>query len=57
MDQIASLITQLFSAFGVGGAIITSQFLGAGKTEDANKSAKQLMVEKTVFYAAGYGKF
>ncbi len=44
VDQIASLITQLFTAFGVGGAIITSQFLGAGKTEDANKSAKQLVV-------------
>lgn len=49
VDQIASLITQLFSAFGVGGAIITSQFLGAGKTEDANKSAKQLMVLMLIF--------
>ncbi len=44
VDQIANLIIQLFSAFGVGGAVITSQFLGAGKTDDANKSAKQLVV-------------
>lgn len=44
VDQIANLITQLFTAFSVGGAVITSQFLGAGKTEEANKSAKQLVV-------------
>lgn len=44
VDQISSLLIQLFSAFGVGGAVITSQFLGAGKAEDANKSAKQLFV-------------
>lgn len=44
VDQISNLIIQLFVAFGVGGAVITSQFLGAGKVEDANKSAKQLVV-------------
>jgi len=44
VDQISSLIIQLFSAFGVGGAVITSQLLGAGKVEKANKSAKQLTV-------------
>ncbi len=44
VDQISSLIIQLFSAFGVGGAVLTSQYLGAGKIEDANKSAKQLIV-------------
>lgn len=44
VDQISNLITQLFSAFGVGGAVITSQLLGAGKVEDANRSAKQLVV-------------
>ncbi|MDE7439448.1 MAG: polysaccharide biosynthesis C-terminal domain-containing protein [Clostridia bacterium] len=44
VDQISSLIIQLFTAFGVGGAVITSQLIGAGKVEDANKSAKQLLV-------------
>ena len=44
VDQISSLLIQLFSAFGVGGAVITSQYLGAGKTEEANQSAKQLVV-------------
>ncbi len=44
VDQISNLIIQLFSAFGVGGAVITSQFLGANKVDEANKSAKQLIV-------------
>lgn len=44
VDQISSLIIQLFVAFGVGGAVITAQLIGAGKVEDANKSAKQLVV-------------
>ena len=44
VDQISSLIIQLFSAFGVGGAVICAQLLGGGKVEDANKSAKQLLV-------------
>lgn len=44
VDQISNLIIQLFSAFGVGGAVITSQHLGAGKIAEANKSAKQLIV-------------
>lgn len=44
VDQISHLLTQLFSAFGVGGAVITSQYIGAGKVEEANKSAKQLVV-------------
>ena len=44
VDQISSLIIQLFVAFGVGGAVITAQLLGAGRVEDANRSAKQLVV-------------
>lgn len=44
IDLLSNLIIQLFSAFGTGGAIITSQFLGAGDIKNANKSAKQLYV-------------
>ena len=44
VDQISNLLIQLFTAFGAGGAILTSQLLGAGKVGDANKSAKQLAV-------------
>lgn len=43
VDYINNLIIQLFSAFCTGGAIITSQFLGAGDNENANKSAKQML--------------
>lgn len=49
VDQISNLLIQLFSAFGVGGAVITSQLLGAGRTDDANKSAKQLVVIMFLF--------
>jgi len=48
IDQISSLLIQLFSAFAVGGAVITSQFIGAGKTDEANRSAKQLLVLVTL---------
>ncbi len=44
VDQINNLIIQLFTAFATGGAIITSQFLGAQNLADANKSAKQVLV-------------
>lgn len=44
VDQINNLIIQLFAAFGTGGAIVTSQYLGAGRIDDANKSAKQIIV-------------
>lgn len=44
VDQVSNLLIQLFTAFGAGGAILTSQFLGAGQREEANKSAKQLAV-------------
>lgn len=44
VDYINNLIIQLFSAFATGGAIITSQFLGAKDNENANKSAKQMLI-------------
>ena len=44
VDQINNLIIQLFSAFATGGAIITSQYLGAKKYEDARTSAKHMLV-------------
>lgn len=44
VDYINNLIIQLFSAFATGGAIVTSQFLGAGDNENANKSAKQMLM-------------
>ena len=44
VDYINNLIIQLFMAFSTGGAIVTSQFLGANDRENANKSAKQVLM-------------
>lgn len=44
VDYMNNLIIQLFSAFATGGAIITSQSLGAQDNESANKSAKHMLV-------------
>ena len=44
VDYINNLIIQLFSAFATGGAIVTSQFLGAQENGNANKSAKQVLM-------------
>ncbi len=44
VDYINRFIIQLFSAFATGGAIVTSQMLGAGDNDKANKVAKQLLM-------------
>lgn len=44
IDYMNNLIIQLFSAFATGGAIITSQFLGAKDTESARNSAKHMLI-------------
>ncbi|MCM1545448.1 MAG: MATE family efflux transporter [Clostridiales bacterium] len=44
IDYMNNLIIQLFSAFATGGAIITSQFLGAKDTDSAKCSAKHMLV-------------
>lgn len=44
VDQINNLIIQLFSAFATGGAIITSQYLGAKDEVNARLSAKHMLV-------------
>ena len=54
VDSINNLIIQLFSAFCTGGAIITSQFLGANDNDSAGKSAKQMLV-LVILIALGIG--
>ena len=39
VTNISRVILYLFSALAAGGAIVTSQFLGAKRTEDARHSA------------------
>ncbi len=44
IDYMNNLIIQLFSAFATGGAIITSQALGAKDGEAAKSSAKHMLI-------------
>lgn len=44
VDYMNNLIIQLFSAFATGGAIITSQALGAKDNETAKSSAKHMLI-------------
>ncbi len=48
VDQINLLIINIFSALSTGGAVVTSQLIGAKKPEDAQKSAKMLLMSAFV---------
>lgn len=52
VDMINALIICLFAALATGGCVVVSQFLGAGKKDEARKSAKQLCVV-TLLISAG----
>ena len=47
VDMIAAVILVLFAALATGGAVITSQFLGARELEKARRSAGQLILMAT----------
>ncbi len=47
VDQITILIINIFAALATGGAVVTSQFLGAKKYDSAQTSAKQLLLSGT----------
>ena len=42
VDMIDVVIINLFAALGTGGAVVTSQYLGARDDQDARRSADQL---------------
>ena len=42
-DMINQLIITVFAALATGGAVVTSQYLGAKKPEQAARSAGQLV--------------
>lgn len=48
VDMINMLIFSILSALATGGAVITSQNLGAKKNEEACRSAKQLLLSVTI---------
>lgn len=47
VDMLNNLIVSVLSALATGGAVVTSQLIGAGKKEEACKSAKQLVYTTT----------
>ena len=47
VDMIAAVILVLFAALATGGAVVTSQFLGARNMEKAQRSAGQLILMAT----------
>ena len=47
VDMIAAVILVLFAALATGGAVVTSQFLGAREMEKARRSAGQLILMAT----------
>lgn len=52
VDMINNLIFNIFAALATGGAVITSQYLGAGKPDQASRSAGQLVSLSAVLGAA-----
>ena len=49
VDQINHLILNVFLALSTGGAVVTSQLIGAKKDKDAQKSAKMLIFSALAF--------
>ena len=48
VDMLNNLIVAVLSALATGGAVVTSQLIGAGKREEACHSAKQLVYTTTL---------
>ncbi len=44
VDSINLLLIQIFAALAAGGAVITAQYLGRGDSDNAEKSARQLIM-------------
>lgn len=51
VDQVNLIFLYLFIALGAGGAVIVSQYLGAGDRKKGNQAAGQLLLSATVLSA------
>ena len=49
VDQVMTLLINLFAALATGGAVVAGQYLGMKRDEEANKSATQLVWFVTLF--------
>lgn len=49
VDMLVNLVISVFSALSTGGAVVTAQFLGAGKTREACHSSRQLTATVAIF--------
>lgn len=52
VDMINNLIIAIFAALATGGAVVTAQYIGAKKKQEACKSAKQMLLIITVIALA-----
>ena len=52
VDQVMTLLINLFGALATGGAVVAGQYLGMKRDEEANKSATQLVWFITLFAIA-----
>lgn len=55
VDMIDVVIINLFAALGTGGAVVTSQYLGARDDQDARRSADQLALPSLFSWALAAG--
>ena len=49
VNMICGVVLTLFAALSTGGAVVTSQYWGAGQRENAKKSAEQMVLMSFVF--------
>lgn len=52
VDMLVNLVLSVFAALSTGGAVVTAQYLGAGKREEACNSSKQLIYIVALFALA-----
>ena len=49
VDMLVNLVFSVFTSLATGGAVVTSQYLGAGKIKSACHASRQLIVTATIF--------
>ncbi|MGN0977335.1 MAG: MATE family efflux transporter [Faecousia sp.] len=55
VDMINNVVLTLFAALATGGAVVTSQYLGARQMDNARRSIGQLVIMSAVFGLAAMG--